>query len=193
MTPRSKPCQTENSVNRRPLIFHRRQRGAIAILYGLSILFVIVVFGLAIDLGQAYCRKTELQNAVDAAALAGARSLQLHAKNIAAAVTAVSGTFNRYKAVNGPGLAFSFSAEAIRFGSTPAAANLDVAAAKAAPAGLVYVQIDSALLGAAEPVAQVYTAFMGIFVADPASPLRRTIVSAKAVAGPVGSSVGLHQ
>ncbi len=52
-----------------------RQRGAIAIIVGLSIFVLIGFLALVLDLGRTYIAKTELQNAADAAALAGAKEL----------------------------------------------------------------------------------------------------------------------
>lgn len=52
-----------------------RQRGAVAIVVGLSIAVLIGFAGLALDLGRLYVAKTELQNSSDACALAAAREL----------------------------------------------------------------------------------------------------------------------
>jgi hypothetical protein len=53
----------------------RSQRGAVAIMVGLTLIVLIGMLALVIDLGHGYLVKAELQNAADAAALAGARSL----------------------------------------------------------------------------------------------------------------------
>lgn len=52
-----------------------KQRGATAVLAAIVIVVLVGMLGLVIDLGVVYVRKTELQNAADAAALAGAREL----------------------------------------------------------------------------------------------------------------------
>lgn len=52
-----------------------RQRGAVVILVGFVLIVLIGFAGLVIDLGRLYVAKTELQNAADAAALAGAKFL----------------------------------------------------------------------------------------------------------------------
>ncbi len=49
----------------------RRQEGVVAILVGMTIVAMVAMVGLAIDLGQLYIAKTELQNSADACALAG--------------------------------------------------------------------------------------------------------------------------
>lgn len=53
----------------------KRQRGAVAVVVGLSIFVLVGMIGLALDLGQMFVNKTELQNAADACALAAAREL----------------------------------------------------------------------------------------------------------------------
>lgn len=52
-----------------------RQRGAVAVLVGLTIFVLVGMIGLALDMGQMFVNKTELQNAADACALAAAREL----------------------------------------------------------------------------------------------------------------------
>jgi hypothetical protein len=52
-----------------------RQRGAIAIIVGLTLAVLIGFAGLALDLGRLYVEKDELQNSADACALAAAREL----------------------------------------------------------------------------------------------------------------------
>lgn len=53
----------------------RRQKGAVAIIVGLSLAVLIGFVGLALDLGRLYVNKTELQSAADACALAAAAEL----------------------------------------------------------------------------------------------------------------------
>jgi Flp pilus assembly protein TadG len=53
----------------------RRQRGSVAILFGVTIFLLFGFMALVIDLGRTYVVRTELQNAADAAALAGAKDL----------------------------------------------------------------------------------------------------------------------
>lgn len=56
-------------------IGRHRQRGAIAITFALSLIVLFACMGIALDLGRLYVVRTELQNAADAAALAGAKEL----------------------------------------------------------------------------------------------------------------------
>ncbi len=53
----------------------RNQRGAIAILVGLSLAMLVGFVGLALDLGKLYVAKSELQNSADACALAASRDI----------------------------------------------------------------------------------------------------------------------
>jgi hypothetical protein len=75
----------------------RHQRGQVAIIVAIVIGLLIVVVGLVVDLGYLYTRKTELQNAADAAALAGAKELNgtrdgiIAAKNQAIALAEANG------------------------------------------------------------------------------------------------------
>jgi len=59
----------------RPVKTIRQQRGAVAIIVGISIFVLIGMIGLALDLGRMFVIKTELQNAAEACALAAAREL----------------------------------------------------------------------------------------------------------------------
>lgn len=59
----------------RPVGLIQHQRGAIAIIVGISIAVLVGMIGLALDLGRMFVIKTELQNAADACALAAAKEL----------------------------------------------------------------------------------------------------------------------
>src|SRR5437899_11528453 len=52
-----------------------RQRGAVAVIMGIAAIALFAFMGIAVDLAYTYSRKTELQNAADAAALSGAKAL----------------------------------------------------------------------------------------------------------------------
>ncbi|MBN3769679.1 pilus assembly protein TadG-related protein [Burkholderia sp. Se-20378] len=67
-----------NSAARHPKVMRRslhRQRGAVAIIVGLSLAVMIGFVGLALDLGKLYVTRSELQNSADACALSAARDL----------------------------------------------------------------------------------------------------------------------
>ncbi len=54
----------------------RPQRGAVMIVFGLTVVILIAFVGLAIDLGRFFVVKSELQNAMDACALSAASQLK---------------------------------------------------------------------------------------------------------------------
>ena len=60
----------------RKLNFWRRSEGATTVLFSLSLIPIIAVTGVSVDLGSVYLARTQLQEAIDAAALASARNLQ---------------------------------------------------------------------------------------------------------------------
>jgi Flp pilus assembly protein TadG len=68
------------------------QRGAILPLVAIGIGALVAVAGLALDMGHGYLNKTRLQNALDAAALSGAKTLDETA-NTAMATTAAQTAF----------------------------------------------------------------------------------------------------
>jgi len=53
----------------------QRQRGAVAIIVGITIVVLVGMIGLVVDLGHLFVFKTELQNAADSCALAAAKEL----------------------------------------------------------------------------------------------------------------------
>lgn len=62
----------------------RRQRGAVAVMVALLMLFVFIgAAGIVFDLGRLFVNKTELQNAVDACALAASREVSERTKTLA--------------------------------------------------------------------------------------------------------------
>ncbi|MFW5330452.1 pilus assembly protein TadG-related protein [Hydrogenophaga sp. ZJX-1] len=68
----------------------RRERGAVAIILGLTLAVLIGFAGLAIDLGRFFVIKTELQNAMDACALAAASQLRPGQNNPTALTKAIA-------------------------------------------------------------------------------------------------------
>lgn len=67
------PQMTRRPIRRSAL--RRREKGAVAVIFAIVITAMIGIAGLALDLGQLYVAKTELQNAADACALSAAQSL----------------------------------------------------------------------------------------------------------------------
>lgn len=54
---------------------HKHQRGAVAVMVGLTIFVLVAFLGMTVDLGRLFITKTELSNAADACALAAAAEL----------------------------------------------------------------------------------------------------------------------
>jgi Flp pilus assembly protein TadG len=78
--------------------FRRGERGSVLVYTVLSLLFLFLAIGLGVDLSHLYSVKTELQNAADSAALAGASALLLPAESrIATAVDRAVETLNKNK------------------------------------------------------------------------------------------------
>jgi Flp pilus assembly protein TadG len=90
------------SVKQRRTLSRRcQQRGAVVLVFALSLLVLIGFAGLAIDLGRFFVIKSELQNAVDACALAAATQLSPGQNNPAALTNAVA--YGRVFATGGSG------------------------------------------------------------------------------------------
>lgn len=151
-----------------------RQSGAVAIMTAFAIVLLIAVIGLVVDLGYLYTRKTELQNASDAAALAGARELN----GTTAGVTAAAAQAIALAAANSSDLDATPVAIAnanIEFGPLPSGPWSSVAAATAAPTDKFFIKVDtSGILQGSRP-----TWFMGVMSAA----LANTNTFGMAVAG----------
>ncbi|MFZ2855489.1 MAG: pilus assembly protein TadG-related protein, partial [Rhodocyclaceae bacterium] len=110
---------------------------------GLTIVVLIGFLGIVIDLGHLYVRKTELQNAADAAALAGARQLDGTETGIGAAAAKAIAT----AAANASDLGqtpVAISNAQISFGPTPDGGWSDVATAQGSPATMNFIKVDTA-------------------------------------------------
>src|SRR4030095_16351 len=78
--------------------YRKNERGSVLAYTVLSVLFLFFAVGLGVDLSHLYLAKTELQNAADAAALAGASALTPHdAASITTAVNRAITTMNLNK------------------------------------------------------------------------------------------------
>ena len=63
------------SYQRYRIVPRRRQEGVVAVIVGIVLVAMIAMAGLALDLGQLYVVKAELQNAADACALSAIQSV----------------------------------------------------------------------------------------------------------------------
>jgi hypothetical protein len=118
-----------------------RQAGAVAIVFGLTLIVVLAMGGLVLDLGHLYVAKAELQNAADSAALAGAKELNESAAGIISAADQAT----KIAALNN----FNFSTVValasanIVFGSTPDGPWLSSSDAQSSPQGKTFIKIDT--------------------------------------------------
>ena len=121
----------------------KRQRGAVAVMVGVLIFSLIGLLGIVIDLGHLYVRKAELQNAADAAALAGVRQFNGTAAGIDKAVIAAIAM----AAANASDLGktpVTIAAAQIRFSKTsPNGSWVDAATARADPAQYTFIKVDT--------------------------------------------------
>ncbi len=161
-----------------PTTPRHHQRGAVAIMFGLSVVVLFGFMGLALDLSQTYDRKTELQNASDAAALAGARELNGTTAGINLAVSKAKAValLNKFKystdvALVDAGITFGYSPD------TPDANWISVASAQSSPGSLLFIKVDTR--GGQPNYGQVNTNFMQVL--SPA--LSTTNTFGRAVAG----------
>jgi Flp pilus assembly protein TadG len=154
-------------------------------MFAMALLFMLGLCGFALDVSRVYNRKAELQSIADAAALAAARELNgtlagvTNAENKAAFVVSQL----RYKYATTP---IPWSANALRFSASATAsapAWLDATAAKASPAGLMFVKVDTVELDA--EVGRVDTILLRVL---PNAPLGGEL-TARAVAGRISTNI----
>ena len=124
-----------------------RERGAFALMVPAVLMVILGFCALALDLGQAYNRKTELQGIAQAVALAAARELNGTAAGVTASLLKAGETASRLKVRYGQ--RFAWDDAAIRFSNTPASGAewVDGATARGAPADRYYVKVDTRALG----------------------------------------------
>lgn len=107
-----------------------------------ALIVLIAVIGLVVDLGYLYTRKTELQNAADAAALAGARELNGTATGVtAAAVQAIALAGANASDLDATPVVITNAN--IEFGPHPAGPWSSVATSQAAPADKWFIKVDT--------------------------------------------------
>lgn len=126
----------------RPVKPMKDQHGQVAIMVAIVITLLIVMIGLVVDLGFLYTRKTELQNAADAAALAGAKQLNGTAAGISAAVTAAR-DMAELNSVDFGGDPIEIEDAQIKFGPHPDGPWSSSADAQGAPADKLYIKVDT--------------------------------------------------
>ena len=128
---------------KRSLSSKRKQKGAVAIVVGLSLVTLFAMGGVVLDLGHLYIAKSELQNSADAAALAGAQRLNETAAGVTnardnAIAVAAQNKFNFTTAV-------TITGANTEFGPGPDGPWSSYATALGSPAGKTFVKVDTGL------------------------------------------------
>jgi Flp pilus assembly protein TadG len=158
-----------------------RERGGVFVAFAVFAVVWIRIMGMVLDLGQAFNRRAELQEFADNAALAGAFALNGTPAGIAVAANAVRSRPGQVR--YGPGIvrlpdsAISFSTSP----DTPDPGWKSVAAATAAPAGLLFMRVDarSAATPSDVQLGRISTSFMRLI----APGVHEMLVGGEAVAG----------
>lgn len=113
------------------------ERGATIVMAAIGMVAMILATGLAVDISHFYTAKAELQNAADAAALAGASQLNSTSGGIKSAVTEATKALNKYDFKN----PVTVTAASVTFAKNVNGPYTDSAAAQASPGGVRFVKV----------------------------------------------------
>src|SRR5436305_10771370 len=116
----------------------RGERGSILAISTLGMLAFLLATGLCVDISNFYLVKSELQNAADAAALAGASALNQHASGITKARDRAIAAMNNYEFNQTP---MTLTASNVRYAVNLAdfdspAGGMDEASAQTSPTNI---------------------------------------------------------
>jgi Flp pilus assembly protein TadG len=132
----------------------KRERGSILATSSVAMLAVLLAVGMGVDISRFYLNKTELQNAADAAALAGVSGLTGYAEGIDDAVARAVDVMNRY---NFDHTNVSFPPENVTFAvNLNDATYMTEAQAKLTPANIRFIKV----VTPESPVGVSFTAFV---------------------------------
>src|SRR4030095_2895903 len=116
----------------------RSERGSILVASALGMLTVLLAVGLGVDISRFYLTKTELQNAADAAALAGVLGVNASPTGITDATDRAVKAMNNYD-FNKTGV--SFSRANVLFAVNLDGPYMSEGAAKSSPSNIRFVQV----------------------------------------------------
>src|SRR5262245_28506992 len=117
---------------------HKRgERGAVLAMSAISMLALLLATGLAVDISHFYTAKAELQNAADAAALAGASQLSSTSGGIKMAVAEATKVLNKYDFKN----SVNISSADVTFSDNLNGPYVDAASATASPTAKRFVKV----------------------------------------------------
>jgi Flp pilus assembly protein TadG len=149
----------------------KNERGSVLAMSAISMLGLLLATGLAVDVSHFYTAKAELQNAADAAALAGASQLNSTSGGIKLAVAEATKSLNNYDFKN----LVTLSSADVTFATNLNGSYIDVASATASPTNIRFIKVNV-------PPKSVSVAFAGAVLGQTKN------ISATATAG---LSVGL--
>ncbi len=115
----------------------KSERGSVLAMSAISMLALLLATGLAVDISHFYTAKAELQNAADAAALAGASQINSTSGGIKRAVLEATKTLNKYDFKNNVGIT---SAD-VTFSNNLNGSYIDSASAQANPTSIRFVKV----------------------------------------------------
>jgi hypothetical protein len=144
---------TRHHLSRSPVYRDaKRQRGSIAVMSAGVLLLILAMCGFALDLGQMYNRKVEMQNVADTLALAAARELNGTDAGIREAVRQASLRLTEQHerlTYQYSKLPLELSERALQFSASPDDGWRDATSAAADAANILYVRVNTADLSAA--------------------------------------------
>lgn len=157
----------------------RAQRGVFAVMTPALLIVALGLVGMALDFGQIYNRRAELQGVAQSIALAAAPELNGTSAGITAALTQAALAAQRARYGFAGTRTVSWNDDALQFSASPAPGTTWVSAdiARAQPADKFFVKVDTSML--AQDLGRVDTPFMQLF----SSTLGTAWVSDRAVAG----------
>ena len=115
----------------------KSERGSVVAMAAISMLSLLLATGLAVDISHFYTAKAELQNAADAAALAGASQLNSTAGGIKLAVVEATKALNKYDFQTN----VTLGSVDLSFGTNLNGAYVDSATAIANPTSVRFIKV----------------------------------------------------
>jgi Flp pilus assembly protein TadG len=116
----------------------KHERGSILATSAIGMLSLLLAVGLGVDISRFYLTKAELQNAADAAALAGASALDTSAAGIGKAADRAVASMNKYD-FNHTGV--SFPRTNVLFATNLEGTYISETSAKSSPANIRFVKV----------------------------------------------------
>jgi Flp pilus assembly protein TadG len=129
-----------NTAKREQRQNRKKERGSILAMSAIGMLSVLLAVGLGIDISRFYLAKTELQNAADAAALAGASALNYTQYGIDDAVDRATKEMNKYD-FNHTNVDLTLPGASILFSASLNSGYMDAASARVSPTTIKFVKV----------------------------------------------------